>query len=99
MTDPNTPQNPNRIQVQIDDATAQGTYANLALISHTETEFILDFIFVQPTRTGAKVQNRVILNPRQAKQLAATLNDAVLRYEGRFGVIPEPTPIDGKIVH
>src|SRR5690606_36307310 len=101
MSDPNDPTNraaPQQIKVQLDEQTAQGTYANLALISHTENEFVLDFVFVQPTRTGAKVNSRVIMSPRQVKRLAVTLSDTVQRYEARFGAIPMPGD-DPKIVH
>ena len=91
---------PQQVQVQIDEAIAQGSYANLTLISHTENEFVLDFIFVQPTKTGAKVRSRIIVNPRQAKRLAATLTDAVKRYESHFGTIPAPKNSDEhKIMH
>jgi len=91
MSDANNPQQPGSkrtIQIQIDEATAKGTYSNLVMVSHTENEFVFDFIFVQPTQAQAKVQSRVILSPRQAKRLASTLGDAVTRYEQRFGTIP-----------
>ena len=76
------------IQIQIDEATAKGTYANLVMVSHTENEFIFDFVFVQPTQQQAKVQSRIVLSPRQSKRLGDTLKEAVERYEGRFGEIP-----------
>ena len=51
---------PVQIQIQIDDATANGVYVNLAMVNHSETEFILDFIYVQPQAPKAQVRSRVI---------------------------------------
>jgi hypothetical protein len=77
-----------RIQIQLDEATAKGIYANLVMVSHTENEFVFDYIFLQPSQPTARVQSRVILGPRQAKRLASILQDSVKRYEDRFGRIP-----------
>ncbi|MBN1823792.1 MAG: DUF3467 domain-containing protein [Endomicrobiales bacterium] len=77
----------NEIQIEIDDATAQGAYSNLALISHTENEFIVDFIFIQPRAPKSKVRSRVITSPGHVKRLIAALQENVTRYEARFGEI------------
>ena len=76
------------MQVDIDDATARGIYANLALITHSETEFILDFIFLQPHAPKAKVLTRLISSPVHAKRLLWALKDNIEKYEARFGAIP-----------
>jgi len=78
------------LQVKIDEATSQGVYSNLVMVQHGESEFVLDFMFLQPGRQEAKVGARVILGPRQAKRMMAALGDNVNRYEKRFGTIPVP---------
>lgn len=89
-TEPKAPQ----LQVEIDEATARGTYTNLALISHSETEFVLDFLFLQPQTPKAKVLTRVISSPVHLKRLLWALKDNLEKYEARFGPIPagEPAP-------
>jgi len=86
-----------QLQVDIDDATARGVYANLALITHSETEFILDFIFLQPQSPKAKVLTRLVSSPVHAKRLLWALQDNIEKFEARFGAIPagdgpEPAP-------
>ena len=76
---------PAPLQVDIDDAVARGTYANMALISHSETEFTLDFAFVQPHAPKAKVLTRVISSPVHAKRLLWALKDNLEKYEAHFG--------------
>ena len=99
MTNLNPPQSQNQIQIEVDDATAQGQYANLALISHSETEIVLDFIFLQPQVPKAKVRSRIITSPSHAKKLLLALEDNLKKYESRFGKINVPAPLDqeGKI--
>ena len=76
-----------QIQIDIDEPTARGHYANLALISHSETEIVLDFIFLQPQSPKGKVLTRVVTSPIHAKRLLAALKDNVEKYEARFGTI------------
>jgi len=76
-----------RIQIQLDEAVAHGVYANMSLVNHTETEFVLDFVFVQPMEPRAKVRARVISSPRHAKRFLTALQENVSRYEARFGTI------------
>ncbi len=75
------------IQIQLDEATAQGVYVNLALINHTETEFILDFIYVQPQAPQGKVRSRVLTSPVHMKRLMNALAENLKKYEDRFGEI------------
>jgi hypothetical protein len=87
------------IQIEIDDATAQGVYVNLAMIGHTENEVVLDFIFLQPQASKAKVRSRIITSPGHAKRLLAALQDNISKFEAKFGVIktvPQP-PDQNKI--
>ena len=71
----------NQIQVELSDEIAQGTYANLAIIAHSSSEFILDFIRIVPGAPKAKVQSRVILTPDNAKRLLFALQDNIRKYD------------------
>ncbi|OGR85526.1 MAG: hypothetical protein A2901_03265 [Elusimicrobia bacterium RIFCSPLOWO2_01_FULL_54_10] len=95
MNDPNLPKPQGQIQIEIDEPTAQGTYSNLALITHSETEMILDFIFLQPQVPKAKVRSRIITSPAHAKKILLALEDNLKKYEARFGKINIQTPLDG----
>jgi len=78
------------LEIQLDDAVAQGTYANLMVVNHSETEVMLDFVFVQPHTPRAKVSSRIIASPRQAKRFMMALKDSLTRYEEVFGPIDWP---------
>jgi uncharacterized protein DUF3467 len=93
---PPSPPKPPGIQLQIDDATAQGLYTNFVMINHAENEFVLDFAYLQPSSPAAKVRARIISSPRHTKRLLAALQKNVERYEERFGVIELS---DDPIVH
>jgi len=71
----------NQIQVELSDEIAQGTYANLAIIAHSSSEFILDFIRIVPGAPKAKVKSRIILSPDNAKRLLFALEDNIRKYE------------------
>lgn len=82
-----------QIQIEIDDVTAQGVYSNLAIITHSPDEFILDFIFIQPQIPKAKVRTRVITSPQHVKRFFYALQDNIKKYEEKFGEIKvEPRP-------
>jgi hypothetical protein len=87
-----------RVQLQLDEAMAQGAYANLVLVNHTENEFVLDFAYVQPQNPMAKVRARIISSPRHTKRLLAALQKNLERYEERFGKI-ELSDEEGPTVH
>jgi len=80
------------LQIQLDEEMAQGAYANLAMVNHTESEFTLDFIYVQPQQPKAKVRARVITSPKHTKRLLEALKENVAKYEDRFGVIDVSGP-------
>ena len=82
MEDNQTP-----LQVEIDEAVARGLYTNLALITHSETEFLLDFLFLQPQAPKTKVLTRLITSPVHAKRLLWALKDNIEKYEARHGAI------------
>ena len=76
-----------QIQLQIDDQTAHGMYVNMAMVNHNETEFVIDFIYVQPQVPKAVVRARVINSPKHMKRFLHALQDNVFRYEAQFGRI------------
>jgi len=80
---------PMQLQVEMDDVTAQGIYANLAGVTHSETEFIFDFLFLQPNQPKAKLRARIISSPVHTKRFMSALAENIKRYEERFGLIPE----------
>jgi hypothetical protein len=81
------PNKNNEINIELSEEIAQGTYANLAVISHSHSEFVLDFVRLMPGIAKAKVQSRIILTPEHAKRLLAALQDNVLKYENAYGKI------------
>lgn len=79
----------NQIRIEINDATADGIYANLAFISTNDSEFVLDFARFLPGNTRGKVLSRVVLNPIHAKMFLKSLTDAVENHEKTFGAISQ----------
>ena len=80
-------QNENQINIEPTEDMAEGTYANLAIITHSNSEFVLDFIRVMPGVPKAKVKSRIIVTPDHAKRLLAALKDNIEKYEAAFGKI------------
>ena len=82
------------LQIELTPDKAQGEYANFAIITHSSSEFIVDFARMLPGIQKAQVRSRVILAPEHAKRLLAALQENVMRYEQEFGKIeiPNPTP-------
>jgi hypothetical protein len=86
------------IDLELDEAVAQGHYANLAIISHSPTEFVIDFAAIMPGIPKAKIKSRIILAPEHAKRLLLSLQDNITRYEssvGRIEVHGRPNDADG----
>ena len=81
-----------KLQIELPAEVAEGMYANLALITHSQAEFIVDFIRMMPGVEKARVKSRVILTPQHAKRLMRALADNVRKYESVFGTITEPEP-------
>lgn len=86
---PNQPENtdPNALNIELSEAIAEGEYANLALIAHSSSEFVVDFIRLLPGVPKAKVKSRIILTPEHAKRLLAALEENVQKFEQSFGPI------------
>lgn len=82
----------NQINIELKEEVAQGTYANLAIITHSTSEFVLDFVRVMPGIPKAEVKSRIILTPEHAKRLLHALGDNVSKFESVHGKIKEPEP-------
>ena len=87
-----------QINIELDEKVAEGTYSNLAIINHSNTEFVLDFIALMPGVPKAKVKSRIILTPQHAKRLLTALNENIHRFESTHGQIKEeehpPIPLN-----
>ncbi len=79
----------NQINVELNEEVAQGIYSNLAIITHSSSEFVLDFVRVMPGVPKAKVQSRIILTPEHAKRLLLALQDNINKYETVHGKIKD----------
>ena len=90
MADENDKSEGTQLSVELPEQIAEGLYSNLAIITHSPTEFVLDFIQVVPNVPKAKVKSRVLLGPQHAKRLLRALADNVSKYEAQFGTIHEP---------
>ena len=82
----------NQINIELKEDIAQGTYANLAIITHSTSEFVLDFVRVMPGIPKAEVKSRIILTPEHAKRLLNALKDNVTKFESVHGPIKEAEP-------
>jgi hypothetical protein len=78
-----------QINIELDESVAEGTYSNLAIINHSVSEFIVDFINVMPGLPKAKVKSRIILTPQHAKRLTKALLENIQRFEQANGEIKE----------
>jgi hypothetical protein len=77
----------NQINIELSEDMAEGIYSNLAIITHSNSEFVVDFIRIMPGVPKAKVKSRVILTPEHAKRLLMALNENVNKYEDQNGHI------------
>ena len=83
-------ENNGQLQIELKEDVGQGTYANLAIITHSSSEFVLDFVRVLPGMPKASVKSRVILAPEHAKRLLRALEDNISKYERAYGSIEPP---------
>ena len=81
-----------QIQLQLEEPTANGVYVNMAMLHHNETEFAIDFIYVQPQAPKAVVRARVINSPKHMKRFLLALQDNIAKYEQQFGKIDVSGP-------
>ena len=85
--------NQNQINIELPEEIAEGQYANLAMIAHSNSEFVIDFIRLMPGVPKAKVKSRVVISPEHAKRLLSALVDNVKKYEENFGPIKQSNDV------
>ena len=85
----------NQLNIELDANIAEGIYSNLAIINHSASEFVVDFVSIMPGIPKSKVKSRIILTPQHAKRLLKALTDNVVRFEDQHGKIKdfEQSPI------
>lgn len=93
-----TPVKMSRIKIQIDDQLAPGVYSNLVMVHQTDSEMVLDFLFLQPGQPKANLRSRVVTSPRHIKRLIGVLQEQMARYERLHGEVKLPRP-PGELVH
>ncbi|WP_124981867.1 DUF3467 domain-containing protein [Nonlabens xiamenensis] len=96
MADKNNPEH--KINIEIDADVAEGQYSNLAIINHSASEFVVDFVNIMPGNPKSKVKSRIVLTPQHAKRLAKALADNVRKFEQAHGEIRDyeqpPIPLN-----
>lgn len=85
----NSNQNQPHLDIELSEEVAEGIYSNLAIITHSQSEFVLDFIKIMPGVPKARVKSRILLTPQHAKRLAKALLDNIQKFETTNGKIKE----------
>ena len=98
MADKNQELKPGQINIELTEEIAEGTYSNLAIITHSNSEFVIDFVRVMPGTPKAKVKSRVLLTPQHAKRLMKALQDNVVKFEQLHGQIKDIEPVAGNAI-
>ncbi|EJL63976.1 DUF3467 domain-containing protein [Flavobacterium sp. CF136] len=87
-----------QINIELDETIAEGIYSNLAIINHSSSEFVLDFVNIMPGTPKAKVKSRIVLTPQHAKRLLRAIGENIHRFEAAHGEIKEteqaPIPLN-----
>ena len=83
------PQDNSQINIELSEEMAEGIYSNLAMIAHSHSEFVIDFIRLMPGVPKAKVKARIVLTPEHAKRLLFALGDNIKKFEENFGHIKQ----------
>lgn len=78
-----------QLNIEISEEVAEGTYANLAIITHSHAEFVLDFVNVMPGTPKSKVKSRIILTPQHAKRFMKAIEENISKYEAANGTIKD----------
>lgn len=87
----------NQLNIELSEDVAEGIYSNLAIITHSNAEFVLDFVRMMPGVPKAKVKSRIVLTPQHAKRLMKALNDNISKYESAHGLIEDTPGPEGAI--
>jgi uncharacterized protein (DUF1778 family) len=85
----------NKINIELSEEMAEGIYSNLAIITHSSSEFVLDFIRIMPGTPKAKVKSRIVLSPEHAKRLMNALKDNISKFESSNGSIKNSESSNG----
>ncbi len=98
MADKKDNQKQGQINIELDEKVAEGTYSNLAIINHSVSEFVVDFVNIMPGVPKNKVKSRIILTPQHAKRLLKALGENITRFEKAHGEIKDyeqpPMPLN-----
>lgn len=98
MADQKPQPQPGQINIELDEAIAEGIYSNLAIINHSPSEFVMDFVCIMPGTPKAKVKSRIVLTPQHAKRLLKAMAENISRYEHAHGEIKDselpPVPLN-----
>ena len=86
-------QNQNQLNIELTEEIADGIYSNLAIITHSTSEFVIDFVKVMPGVPKAKVKSRILLTPQHAKRLMGALAENIQKYEAVHGAIKQTESI------
>jgi len=85
----NNQQQQGQINIELDEKTAEGIYSNLAIINHSASEFVIDFVTIMPGVPKAKVKSRIVLTPQHAKRFLKALGENISRFEQVNGEIKD----------
>ena len=92
MSNPDDSKKQNQINIELNEEVAQGVYSNLAVITHSSSQFVLDFVRVMPGIPKASVKSRIIITPEHAKRLLAALKENIEKYEAIHGPVKKVGP-------
>lgn len=79
-----------QLQIELKEEVAEGVYSNLAVIAHSSSEFVMDFVRIMPGVAKAQVKSRIVMTPEHTKRLVLALQDNLRKYEAQFGEIRLP---------
>lgn len=82
-------ENQNQLNIEITEEIAEGQYANLAIITHSHAEFVIDFVNVMPGTPKSKVKSRIIMTPQHAKRFMKAIAENITRFEAAHGEIQD----------
>lgn len=85
----------NQLNIELTEELAEGIYSNLAVITHSDAEFIFDFVRIMPGIPKGKVKSRVFMTPKHAKKLYKALEENLKKYESAYGSIEEEGGFEG----
>ena len=90
----NQPEQPNQLNIEISEEVSEGVYANLAIITHSHAEFVIDFVNVMPGTPKSKVKSRIILTPFHAKRFMKAMIENVKKFEAANGAIQDMEQVE-----